>query len=195
MEKQSKKDLNIMYKRILVPTDGTPMSEKAVEGAARFAKSLGASLVLITVVEPYSYTNLSEYRPESIEQYDERVTAEAKDRLADAKRRCDEIGVPSTTLMVKSFSPAEAIIEQSKKHDCDVVFMASHGRQGFAAVLLGSETQKVLTRTPRFPSWSTADLTTPSGRPCGPSRQLLYNFDATPAACRRLPIDWILIGT
>ena len=133
MEKQSKKDLNIMYKRILVPTDGTPMSEKAVEGAARFAKSLGASLVLITVVEPYSYTNLSEYRPESIEQYDERVTAEAKDRLADAKRRCDEIGVPSTTLMVKSFSPAEAIIEQSKKHDCDVVFMASHGRQGFAA--------------------------------------------------------------
>ena len=47
MEKQSKKDLNIMYKRILVPTDGTPMSEKAVEGAARFAKSLGASLVLI----------------------------------------------------------------------------------------------------------------------------------------------------
>ena len=63
MEKQSKKDLNIMYKRILVPTDGTPMSEKAVEGAARFAKSLGASLVLITVVEPYSYTNLSEYRP------------------------------------------------------------------------------------------------------------------------------------
>ena len=131
MEKQSKKDLNIMYKRILVPTDGTPMSEKAVEGAARFAKSL----VLITVVEPYSYTNLSEYRPESIEQYDERVTAEAKDRLADAKRRCDEIGVPSTTLMVKSFSPAEAIIEQSKKHDC------------FAAVLLGSETQKVLTHS------------------------------------------------
>ena len=194
MEKQSKKDLNIMYKRILVPTDGTPMSEKAVEGAARFAKSLGASLVLITVVEPYSYTNLSEYRPESIEQYDERVTAEAKDRLADAKRRCDEIGVPSTTLMVKSFSPAEAIIEQSKKHDCDVVFMASHGRQGSRPSCSAPKPRRC-SRTPRFPSWSTADLTTPSGRPCGPSRQLLYNFDATPAACRRLPIDWILIGT
>ena len=125
-KKQSKKDLPIMYKRILVPTDGSPMSEKAAEGAARLAKSLGASLVIITVVEPYSYTNLSEYRPESIEQYDERVTAEAEDRLAGAKRRCDE---------------------QSKKHDCDVVFMASHGRQGFAAVLLGSETQKVLTHS------------------------------------------------
>ena len=59
-----------MYKRILVPTDGSPMSDKAVEGAARFAKPLGASLVIVTVVEPYSYTNLSEYRPESIEQYD-----------------------------------------------------------------------------------------------------------------------------
>ena len=106
MEKQSKKDLNIMYKRILVPTDGTPMSEKAVEGAARFAKSLGASLVLITVVEPYSYTNLSEYRPESIEQYDERVTAEAKDRLADAKRRCDEIAI-----FVLSFNPLVSIPE------------------------------------------------------------------------------------
>ncbi len=136
-----------MYKRILVPTDGTAISDKVVEGAANFAKSLGASLVVITVVEPYSYTNLSEYRPESIEQYDERVTAEARDRLIAAKRRCDEIGVPATTLMVKGFSPAECIIEQAKKQDCDVVFMASHGRQGFTAVLLGSETQKVLTHS------------------------------------------------
>lgn len=147
MEKQSKKDLNIMYKRILVPTDGTPMSEKAVEGAAALPSLSALRSCSSPSSSPYSYTNLSEYRPESIEQYDERVTAEAKDRLADAKRRCDEIGVPSTTLMVKSFSPAEAIIEQSKKHDCDVVFMASHGRQGFAAVLLGSETQKVLTHS------------------------------------------------
>ena len=88
MEKQSKKDLNIMYKRILVPTDGTPMSEKAVEGAARFAKSLGASLVLITVVEPYSYTNLSEYRPESIEQSAERVTALPTPSAAAMKSGC-----------------------------------------------------------------------------------------------------------
>ena len=136
-----------MYKRILVPTDGSASSDKAIEGAANFAKSLGSSLVIITVVEPYSYTNLSEYRPESIEQYDERVTAEAEERLTAAKRRCDEIGVPAVTLMVKGFSPAETIIEQSKKQGCDVVFMASHGRQGMAAVLLGSETQKVLTHS------------------------------------------------
>ncbi len=139
-----------MYKRILVPTDGSDRSVKAVEGAAKFAKPLGATLVVMTVIEPYSYTNLAEYRPESIEQYDERVTAEAEERLIQASKICDDVGVESKTLMVKSFSPAEAIIEQAEKNACDIIFMASHGRKGIAAVLLGSETQKVLTHS-RFP--------------------------------------------
>lgn len=139
-----------MYKRILVPTDGSERSVKAVEGAARFAKPLGATLVIMTVIEPYSYTNLAEYRPESIEQYDERVSAEAEERLAEAKRVADAVGVENKTVMVKSFSPSEAIIEQAEKNRCDIIFMASHGRKGIAAVLLGSETQKVLTHS-RFP--------------------------------------------
>ena len=101
-----------MYKRILVPTDGSELSIEAVKGAARFAKPLGASVVLITVIEPYSYTS--------------RIFA---------------------TPLVKSFSPAEAIMEASTQYDCDCVFMASHGRKGLAAVLLGSETQKVLTHS------------------------------------------------
>lgn len=139
-----------MYKRILIPTDGSERSLKAIEGAARFAKPLGATLVIMTVIEPYSYTNLAEYRPESIEQYDERVTAEAEERLAEAKKIADAAGVEDKTVMVKSFSPAEAIIEQAEKNGCDIIFMASHGRKGIAAVLLGSETQKVLTHS-RFP--------------------------------------------
>ena len=139
-----------MYKRILIPTDGSERSLKAVEGAARFAKPLGATLVIMTVVEPYSYTNLAEYRSGSIEQYDERVTAEAEERLAEAKKIADAAGVEDKTVMVKSFSPAEAIIEQAEKNGCDIIFMASHGRKGIAAVLLGSETQKVLTHS-RFP--------------------------------------------
>ena len=134
-----------MYKRILVPTDGSERSVKAVEGAARFARPLGATLVVMSVVEPYSYTNLAEYRPESIEQYDERVTAEAEERLEAARKIAVAAGVEVKTVMVKSFSPAEAIIEQAEKNGCDIIFMASHGRKGIAAVLLGSETQKVLT--------------------------------------------------
>ena len=103
-----------------------------------------------TVVEPYSYTNLAEYRPESIEQYDERVTAEAEERLEAARKIAVAAGVEVKTVMVKSFSPAEAIIEQAEKNGCDIIFMASHGRKGIAAVLLGSETQKVLTHS-HFP--------------------------------------------
>lgn len=135
-----------MYKRILVPTDGSERSVKAVEGAARFARPLGATLVVMTVVEPYS----AEYRPESIEQYDERVTAEAEERLEAARKIAVAAGVEVKTVMVKSFSPAEAIIEQAEKNGCDIIFMASHGRKGIAAVLLGSETQKVLTHS-HFP--------------------------------------------
>lgn len=104
-----------MYKRILVPTDGSERSVKAVEGAARFARPLGATLVVMTVVEPYPYTNLAEYRPESIEQYDERVTAEAEERLEAARKIAVAAGVEVKTVMVKSFSPAEAIIEQAEK--------------------------------------------------------------------------------
>ena len=137
-----------MYKRILVPTDGSERSVKAVEGAARFARPLGATLVVMTVVEPYSYTNLAEYRPES--KYDERVTAEAEERLEAARKIAVAAGVEVKTVMVKSFSPAEAIIEQAEKNGCDIIFMASHGRKGIAAVLLGSETQKVLTHS-HFP--------------------------------------------
>lgn len=139
-----------MYKRILVPTDGSERSVKAVEGAARFARPLGATLVVMSVVEPYSYTNLAEYRPESIEQYDERVTAEAEERLEAARKIAVAAGVEVKTVMVKSFSPAEAIIEQAEKNGCDIIFMASHGRKGIAAVLLGSETQKELTHS-HFP--------------------------------------------
>ena len=116
-----------MYKRILVPTDGSERSVKAVEGAARFARPLGATLVVMTVVEPYSYTNFAEYRPESIEQYDERVTAEAEERLEAARKIAVAAGVEVKTVMVKSFSPAEAIIEQAEKNGCDIIFMASHG--------------------------------------------------------------------
>lgn len=136
-----------MYKRILVPTDGSDLSMDAVKGAARFAKPIGASVVLITVIEPYSYTSLSEYRPESIDDYDERMRQVAADRLADARVVFEEAGVPVETLALKSFSPAEAIIDASTEHDCDCIFMASHGRKGLAAVLLGSETQKVLTHS------------------------------------------------
>mgnify|MGYP001513374942 CR=1 FL=1 len=129
-----------MYNRILVPTDGSELSDKALQPAADFAKALGSSIVIITVIEPYSYTNLSEYRPESIDQYDSRVKEMAQERLEIARELVEKKDINCEVVAFKSFSPAEAIIDAANEYNCDL-------RQGFAAVLLGSETQKVLTHS------------------------------------------------
>lgn len=136
-----------MYKKILVPVDGSELSEKAAQGAAEFAKPLGAEVVVMTVIEPYSYTNLSEYRPESIEQYDCRVREQAGEMLEQLHEMFTAKGIKVCECARKSFSPSEAIMETAEEFDCDLIFMASHGRKGLAAVLLGSETQKVLTHS------------------------------------------------
>ena len=136
-----------MYKKILVPIDGSELSFMAVAGAASFAKPLGAEVIIMTVVEPYSYANLSGYQPESIDSYDQRVRAQAIEMLVKALTYFDRLGVQATECIRKSFSPSEAIVEMSKELGCDCIFMASHGRKGLAAVLIGSETQKVLTHS------------------------------------------------
>jgi nucleotide-binding universal stress UspA family protein len=136
-----------MFKRILVPTDGSELSNKAIAAAIDLAKSLGATVVGMTTLEPYSYSNLSEYRPETLDDYESRmdqIGAERLGRIADAAARA---GVPVETVTAKSFSPFEAIIDTAKGRSCDLIIMASHGRRGLNAVLLGSETQKVLTHT------------------------------------------------
>ncbi len=136
-----------MFKKILLPTDGSELSGKAIDGGLAFAKALGASVVGLTVVEPYSYSNLSEYRPETLDDYEQRSDKVAAARLGQIADSAAKIGIPVETLTVKSFSPFEAIIETAKGRGCDVIFMASHGRKGLSAVLLGSETQKVLTHS------------------------------------------------
>lgn len=136
-----------MFKKILVPSDGSELSDKAVAGAFALAKPLGAAVVALTVVEPYSYSNLSEYRPESVDDYDARMKQLAAERLLRVEQAAQKAGVAVETLQVKSFSPFEAIIATVASHQCDLIVMASHGRKGLAAVLLGSETQKVLTHS------------------------------------------------
>lgn len=136
-----------MFKKILLPTDGSELSDKAIGGAMQMAAKLGASVVGVTVVEPYSYSTLSEYRPETFDDYEARMKAIAVERLEKVEAAAKAAGVKAETTVVKSFSPYEAIIEASKKAGCDVIFMASHGRRGLNALLLGSETQKVLTHS------------------------------------------------
>jgi nucleotide-binding universal stress UspA family protein len=136
-----------MFKKILLPTDGSDLSSKAIEGGLAFAKALNASVVGLTVVEPYSYSNLSEYRPETLDDYEQRMMKSAAERLGKVANAAATASIPVETVTVKSFSPFEAIIDTAKSRGCDVIFMASHGRRGLSAVLLGSETQKVLTHS------------------------------------------------
>ena len=133
-----------MYKKILVPTDGSDLSIAAIKGADEFAKPLKASLILLTVIEPYNYTAINEYRPESVDEYDERMLALAQDRLTEARNIVHAAGLEAKTISIKNFSPADTIVTVSEEERCDCIFMASHGRKGLQAVLLGSETQKVL---------------------------------------------------
>jgi nucleotide-binding universal stress UspA family protein len=136
-----------MFKKILLPTDGSELSLKAIDGALEFAKALNAGVVGLTVVEPYSYSNLSEYRPETLDDYEQRTMKAAADRVGKIADAAAKASIPIETVTVKSFSPFEAIIDTAKSKRCDVIFMASHGRRGLSAVLLGSETQKVLTHS------------------------------------------------
>jgi len=136
-----------MFQNILVPTDGSELSLRAVRGAVELAARLGARIVGLTVVEPYAYASLSEYRPETIAEYEQRADQLARDRLASLESAAREAKVPVETSVARSFSPFEAIIEAAQRHACDAIFMASHGRRGLSAVLLGSETQKVLTHS------------------------------------------------
>jgi nucleotide-binding universal stress UspA family protein len=136
-----------MFARILVPTDGSELSAKAVRGAIELARRVNARIIGMTVVEPYSYTTLSEYRPEPAADYERRVDAMARERLAPLETGAKAANVEIETTVARSFSPYEAIIDTAKRRQCDAIFMASHGRRGLSAVLLGSETQKVLTHT------------------------------------------------
>lgn len=136
-----------MFQKILVPTDGSELSARAIAAAVELAARLGASIVGVTAVEPYAYATLSEYRPETIVEYEQRAREAAQVRLDALAAAARAGGVPVETVVASSFSPYEAIVETASEQGCDTIFMASHGRRGLSAVLLGSETHKVLTHS------------------------------------------------
>jgi len=136
-----------MLEKILVPTDGSELSLHAMSGAVDLARRLGSKIVGVTVVEPYAYASLSEYRPESIAEYEQRADQLGRERLGVLEAQAGAAGVAFEGVVSRSFSPYESIIDVATRTQCDAIFMASHGRRGLSAVLLGSETQKVLTHS------------------------------------------------
>jgi nucleotide-binding universal stress UspA family protein len=134
-----------MFKTILVPTDGSPLSDKAVEKAIEFARLNGSKVVGLSVSEPYPFTSLYEgaviYEPQ---QYEDKMRQLAEQHVQAVANAANKAGVACETVVAQSFNPHEEIIDIAKKYACDAIFMASHGRRGLNRLILGSETQKVL---------------------------------------------------
>lgn len=135
--------------RILVTTDGSALSDKAVATAVELAKSLGVELVAFTTLPVYPYSGIGESSGVAAADYQARAGAEASDRLARTQRLASEAGVNCHTSMLEDDQPYRAIITAADKHECGLIVMASHGRRGVHGLMLGSETQRVLTHTQR----------------------------------------------
>ena len=136
-----------MFKRILVPTDGSDITAKAVATAVGLTKSLGAALYTLSVKEPFPYSAISEMQPVPPQEFFDAQERIASQRVQVVVAKCAAAGVPCQAHTVEALHPWEAIIDHAKRMECDLVVMASHGRRGVSALLLGSETQKVLTHT------------------------------------------------
>lgn len=139
-----------MYQRILVATDGSTLSKKAVSSAIALAKLSGAELVALKVVPryPQSYFEGGLALPASDIAKVEKQWAEHGQAVVDAVAKSTAAkGLTVKAVTVKSDLVSEAIITTAKKHKCDLIVMASHGRKGVKRLLLGSETQQVLTHS------------------------------------------------
>jgi len=136
-----------MYKHILIPTDGSELSERAIDAGIAFASELHARVTGFTAVPQYrvpSQIELMSKHGVSIPQYEEAARRQAEAALRKIVERASAAGVEHDTDFAQSDSPHEAIIRAAESHGCDLIFMASHGRSGISALLHGSETQGVL---------------------------------------------------
>ena len=137
-----------MYKNILIPTDGSELAAKAVEQGILFAKEIGAKITAMTVTEPFHLLSVApsqlEYTPIEYKKHSE---ASAEKVLGIVSAAAKLAGVGCETLHVEHEQVYQAIIEAAVARKCDLIVMASHGRRGVSAVVLGSETVKVLTHS------------------------------------------------
>ena len=142
-----------MYKHILLPTDGSELSDRAVESGVALAKALGAKVTAFFAKPSVSFgefLELSQNAPRAkaeLEERQARLDQAAKRILHGVEQSARDAGVECALLETPSDHPAQAIIDAAKSNGCDLVFMASHGRRGLDALMVGSETNKVLTHS------------------------------------------------
>ena len=139
-----------MFQRILVATDGSTLSKKAVESAIELAALNGAELVALTVVPRYPnsyFEGAAVFTADDVARIEKEWSEAAQATLDKVGAEAKTAGVQIKTATVSSDLVGESIIAAAKKHNSDLIVMASHGRKGIKRLLLGSETQHVLTHS------------------------------------------------
>lgn len=137
-----------MYRHLCIPTDGSPLSELAIEQGLALAKALQARVTVLMVTQPYHLFAVS---PEQLavvrSDYERQVRDTAMAHLQAIEVQASALGLGCDVLVVEDPSPYQAIITTANERGCDLIAMASHGRRGITALALGSQTQKVLTHS------------------------------------------------
>ena len=139
-----------MYKHIMIPTDGSELSNKAIEAGIAFAREVHARVTGFTAVPEYkvpSQIELMSRHGVSLEQYERDARKQAEAALQKIADRARAAGVEYDAEFAQSDRPHEAIVRSALKRGCDLIFMASHGRRGISALVHGSQTQGVLSHS------------------------------------------------
>jgi nucleotide-binding universal stress UspA family protein len=135
-----------MYTNILMPTDGSELAAKAIRHGIALAKRIGAKVTALTVIPPFhTFTTDTQMIEDTPAQYKARMQEHAEKTLGAVVNAAQAAAVSCEAVHVEHEHPYQAIIDIADLKDCDLIVMASHGRHGISAIVLGSETVKVLT--------------------------------------------------
>ncbi|GAA4321136.1 universal stress protein [Pigmentiphaga soli] len=137
-----------MFKKILIPTDGSPLSAQAANAGVMFARSVNAEIVALHVTQPFAATigfdGMAAAYAITDDAYEKAAAEQAARYIEAVVHRADTAGVPATSLSVSNFNVADGIVQAAADTGCDLIFIGSHGRSGLSRLLLGSVTAKVL---------------------------------------------------
>ena len=137
-----------MFKKILIPTDGSALSAQAANKGVCFAREMGAEIVALYVTQPFAATvgfdGMAAAYAITDEDYDKTAREQAQKYLKAVLDRAETAGVKATGKAVSNFNVADGLVQAAEDEGCDLIFIGSHGRSGLSRLLLGSVTVKVL---------------------------------------------------
>ena len=133
-----------MYQRILIPTDGSELTGRAVATGVSLAKTLGAEVHTLCVKEPFPYGAVAEMQPTPPQEFFDAQERSAARHVRAVMDACEAAGVTCHAETIEGMQPWEAIVAHAEKKGCNLIVMGSHGRTGIEKLLLGSVTQRVL---------------------------------------------------